>query len=95
MVKKQLSTASVIARSNELVSSDIDGEVVMMSIENGKYYGLDKVGSRIWELLENQFLVSDLINKLLGEFAVDRDTCEKDVMFFLHKLDDDNMLEIQ
>ena len=74
MVEKQLTTASLIARSSELVSSDIDGEVVMMSIENGKYYGLDKVGSRIWELLEDQFLVSDLIDKLLGEFSVDRDT---------------------
>jgi hypothetical protein len=95
MVEKQLSPASVITRSCELVSSDIDGEVVMMSIENGKYYGLDKVGSRIWELLEDQFLVSDLIDKLLGEFAVDRDTCEKDVMFFLQKLAGDNMLEIQ
>ena len=95
MDEKQLTEASVIARSSELVSSDIDGEVVMMSIENGKYYGLDLVGSRIWEVLENPLPVSDLIDQLLVEFEVDRETCEKDVMYFLQKLDDDDMLEIK
>ena len=95
MAEKQLTGASVIARSSELVSSDIDGEVVMMSIENGKYYGLDQVGSRIWEVLENPLPVSDLIDQLLVEFEVERETCEKDVMYFLQKLDDDNMLEIK
>jgi len=95
MSKKQLTATAVIARSSELVSSDIDGEVVMMSIENGKYYGLDKVGSRIWEIIENPLSISALIEQLLLEFKVDRETCEKDVMCFLEKLDDDNMLEIQ
>ena len=95
MGEKQLTANSVIVRSSELVSSDIDGEVVMMSIENGKYYGLDKVGSRIWEVLENSLSVSELIDQLLVEFEVERETCEKDVMYFLQKLDDDNMLEIR
>ena len=95
MGEKQLMANSVIVRSSELVSSDIDGEVVMMSIENGKYYGLDKVGSRIWEVLENPLSVSELIDQLLVEFEVERETCEKDVMYFLQKLDDDNMLEIK
>ena len=95
MAETKFSAATVIARSSELVSSDIDGEVVMMSIENGKYYGLDKTGSRIWELLENQFSVSGLIDQLLLEFAVDRETCERDVVAFLEQLDEDNMLEIK
>lgn len=95
MAEKQLTATSVIVRSSELVSSDIDGEVVMMSIENGKYYGLDQVGSRIWEVLEKPLPISELIEQLLIEFEVERETCEKDVMYFLQKLDDDNMLEIK
>ncbi|MCK5679644.1 lasso peptide biosynthesis PqqD family chaperone [bacterium] len=95
MDEKQLTATSVIARNRELVSSDIDGEVVMMSIENGKYYGLDLIGSRIWELIEKPLPVSDLIDQLLLEFKVERETCEKDVIYFLQKLDDDNMLEIK
>ena len=95
MAETKFNAETVIARSSELVSSDIDGEVVMMSIENGKYYGLDKTGSRIWDLLENPFSVSALINQLLCEFEVDRATCERDVFAFLEKLDEDNMLEIK
>ena len=95
MADTRFAEATVITRSSELVSSDIDGEVVMMSIENGKYYGLDKTGSRIWELLENPFSVSDLIGQLLLEFEVNRETCKNDVITFLQKLDEDNMLEIK
>ena len=95
MAEKQLTAASIISRSSELVCSDIDGEVVMMSIDNGKYYGLDLVGSRIWEVLEKAMPVSGLIDQMLLEFEVERETCEKDVMYFLQKLDDDNMLEVK
>ena len=95
MDKKPLTKASVIARSSELVCSDIDGEIVMMSIENGKYYGLDEVGSRIWEILEKPLPIADIIDQLLLNYEVEQATCEEDVMHFLQQLDDDDMLEIK
>lgn len=56
----RIALSSIVATSNDLVSSDLDGEVVMMSIDNGEYYGLDAVGSRVWALLERPQAVSDL-----------------------------------
>lgn len=57
----------------------------MMSIENGEYYGLDDIGSRIWELIDT----------LLERFDVDRETCERDVLKFLNELDEDKILEVE
>ena len=51
MMKTELNLDSIIKRNPEMVSSDMDGETVMMSMENGEYYGLDPIGSRIWELI--------------------------------------------
>ena len=95
MNKKILTKASVVVRSRELVSSEIDGEIVMMSIENGKYYGLDEVGSCIWRMLEKPHPVADIITQILVDYEVERATCEEDVMRFLQQLDDDNILEIE
>ena len=47
MKNRKITTETVISQTEEIVDSNIDGETVMMSIENGKYYGLDDIGSRI------------------------------------------------
>jgi len=86
MKNKKITTNTIISQIEEIVASDIDGETVMMSIENGKYYGLDDIGSLIWALIEKPIRVSDLIGTLLEKYDVDRETCESDVLTFLDKL---------
>jgi len=81
-----LSLTTTIKRNPELISSDVDGEKVMMNVENGEYFGLDSVGSRIWELIEKPTEVDKLIESLLKEFEVDRKECEADTLEFLNQL---------
>jgi hypothetical protein len=85
---------TTIKRNPELVSSDIDGEKVMMSLENGEYFGLDPVGSRIWELIENPISVDRLISLLLEEFEVGEAQCNSDTIEFLNQLQEKNLLII-
>ena len=90
-----LTNNSFIRRNPELVSSDLDGETVMMSIENGEYFGLDSVGSRIWELLETPITVANLVDILVDEFEVSREECEADTIDFLNQLLDKHLLIVE
>jgi hypothetical protein len=85
---------TIISRSREVVASDIDGEVVMMSIEKGKYYGMDLIASRIWELMEKPIKIADLIGLLLEEYEVTPEDCEKDVLALLNDLLAEKLIEI-
>ena len=87
-----LNNDSQIRRNPELVSSNLDGETVMMSVESGEYFGLDAVGSRIWELLETPITVANLIDLLVDEFEVSRVECEADTIEFLNHLLDKKLL---
>lgn len=89
-----LQSTSLVVRSPEQVSGDIDGKVVLLSIENGEYYNINGVGSRIWELLEKPMTVTALIDQLLAEFEVDRATCEQEVAAFLQQLRKDKLLQV-
>jgi hypothetical protein len=82
----KFSLDSVVARNAELVTADMDGETVMMSIENGKYFHLSKIGSAIWELLETPLAVGALIDRLLETYDVPRAQCEKETLAFLGDL---------
>jgi hypothetical protein len=92
--KNPIGPDTVVTQIEELVSSDLDGETVMMSVKNGKYYGMDAIGSRIWTLIKHPRSVSELCDILLEEFDVDRERCEKDVLVFLNKLAEDNLVKI-
>jgi Coenzyme PQQ synthesis protein D (PqqD) len=90
-----LSSATRIVRSPDQVSGDIDGKVVLLSIENGEYYNMNDVGSRIWALLENPIAVGALVDRLVAEFEVEQATCEKEALAFLRQLQSDKLLRVE
>ncbi|MCE7992571.1 MAG: lasso peptide biosynthesis PqqD family chaperone [Roseivirga sp.] len=75
-----------IVRNGGLLDSEIDGETVMMSVEQGNYYGLNQVGTEIWKLIESPIKVEDICKALVKEYKVEQDTCEKEVLSFLNDL---------
>ncbi len=89
-----LNLQSTVVRSPDQVSGDLDGKVVLLSIENGEYYNMNKVGSRIWALLEKPQSVAGLIDRLLQEFEIDRAPCEQEVLTFLGQLQSDKLLKL-
>ncbi|HEX3010407.1 MAG TPA: lasso peptide biosynthesis PqqD family chaperone [Syntrophomonadaceae bacterium] len=87
-----INTDTVISKTEGVVLAELDGKVVMMSIENGQYYGLDEVGSIIWEMMSEPVQVKNVINRLMQEYEVTREECEKDVMAFLEKLHEKKLI---
>ena len=90
--KKLIELNSIVTQAKSLVSSDMDGETVMMSIENGKYYGMDPIGSRIWKLIEKPQSPSVLCEILLNEYNIDQEICQQHVLEFLNKLSDQGLV---
>lgn len=93
-IAQQVSFNDRGARNEDLVWNQIEGEVVMHSINNGSYYGLDAIGSRVWLLLEQPCIVCKLCETLQEEFEVDRDTCQRDTLEFLNALHQEQLLRI-
>ncbi len=91
----KLTNETILQRNPEIISSKIDDEVVMMSIEEGKYFGLDPIGSIIWELLEQPQSLADIIPQLQKDFDVEEDQCQEDCSKFILDMLNKNTLIIQ
>lgn len=76
----------------DLIAADMDGETVMMSIASGEYFGLNPVGSRVWEMLAEPHSVDELVPQICAEFAVDEATCSADLQAFTQKLLDNGLI---
>ena len=77
---------TVVARNEEPVAVEVDRTIVMMSIDQGMYFGLEGTGPRIWALLEKPRSVGDVCETLLSEFDIDPDDCRREVIGFLEEL---------
>ena len=93
-MKKKITPNTYIKRNNEVFASQIDDEVVMMNIQSGKYYGIDTIGSRIWELINEKIQVQKVIDHLLEEYDVSEEQCKNDVLEFLDELNENKLVEI-
>ena len=93
MSRPRITLQSLVARTPEFVGSKIDDKTALLSIKNGAYYGMDPVGSRVWELIAQPVRTSSVCETLLGEFKVEKGVCESQVLTFLQQLSDADLLE--
>lgn len=85
---------SVVQRVPEPVSSEIDDDLVILSVERGRYYGTEIVGNRIWALLAEPIRVDAICEALLAEFEIERSVCEQEVRAFLGQLQDEGLVQV-
>jgi Coenzyme PQQ synthesis protein D (PqqD) len=91
---EQLSRASTARIREDAVFRKLEGEAVILNLATGTYYGLDAVGTRIWELVQEQGRVDAVIEALLREYEVEPTRCEQDLLGLLHKLYAKGLIEI-
>lgn len=68
--------------------TDLSGEKVMVDFESGKYFLIKGVGNDIWDMIQEEITVGEIIDKLLQEYDVSEEECEKSVYEFLGKLEE-------
>jgi hypothetical protein len=70
-------------RNNKTITGRLSDELVMMDIDAGKYFSLNPVATRIWDLLENPLDTNELCSILQNEYDIDAGQCKKDVEDYL------------
>jgi Coenzyme PQQ synthesis protein D (PqqD) len=87
-------TARVVAAAGRQLSTNLAGEVVILDIEQGVYFGLDGVGTLIWEMLQTPGPVSAIVDRILVEYDVERSAAEADVHALLADLAARGLIEV-
>ena len=91
----RLTREDVLVRNDsELLTTVVDGELIGMSVERGACYGLNAVGTRIWELLEQPRSIDNLCAALTEEFDVDTSDCLRDVLDLAEDLRTEGLVRV-
>jgi hypothetical protein len=95
MKQANISLDTVVVATQKQVSTNLEDEAVILHLEKGVYYGLNPVGSRVWDLLQEPRTVNDIRDIILQEYEVESQRCEHDLLRLLQELSDKGLIEVK
>ena len=84
-------TMSVTAKDVMIV--DLSGEAVILNMDNWVYYGLNGMGYKVWNLIQEPKRIDEIKSMILGEYDVDSEICEQDLLAFICAMENEGLVE--
>jgi len=81
-----LSLSTKVYKNKNIISNQIDGETVIMRIEENDYFQLDETGTYIWNIIDKPISVIEISDKIIEHFGISREQSESDMLNFINEL---------
>jgi len=82
-----LNLNQTIALSSDVISQEVSGETVLLDLESENYFGLDEVGTRIWQLIKETNDLKAIYEILLSEYEVTEERLQQDLSTLLIEIE--------
>jgi len=86
---------AIISKRDSVVWCDLSGEVVLLDISSGVYFGMKGVGWTLWQYLESPRSLQSILDHLTSEYAVERSVCQQQTLAFIDKLAQHGLIDIR
>ena len=73
----------------------VGDEIVILDLDSGTYFGLDAVGSRLWDLIAGNHTIAEAMERMLEEYEVTAEELDRDVFQLLRELEEKKLLAAQ
>jgi hypothetical protein len=92
---RPVALSDTVCVSASQVASRVGDELAILDLDHSVYYGLDPVGTRIWELIQEPTLVSAVLAAVVAEFEVDEVTAQADLLALIGELIDKHLVTVR
>jgi len=76
-------------------AQEVDGEMVLLDMESENYFGLDEVGTAIWQAMQEKEILKEVFEVLSEQYEVEPEMLEKDLSDFLGKLVESGLVKVE
>jgi coenzyme PQQ synthesis protein D (PqqD) len=90
-----ISKDSVVVAVKSQVSCQLDAETVVLHYDKGLYFGLNEVGTLIWNQVQRPRKVQEIRDAILREYEVSNEQCERDLFTLLRQLSEEGLVEVR
>ncbi len=94
MACRAITERSRLVVAADQVSCDLAGEVAILNLKSGIYFGLDPVGASVWNSLQKPVTLAELCDRMVEEYDVERARLEADLRDLICDLAEHGLIEI-
>lgn len=76
----------------DVLFQELDGESVLLNLRSDRYFGLDDVGTRMWQLVVDHGDLATVLGVLLDDYAVEEAVLQRDLATFIAQLAEAGLL---
>ena len=76
-------------------AQEVDGEMVLLDMESENYFGLDEVGTAIWQAMQEKETLKEVFDVLLEQYEVEAEMLENDLSDFVGKLVESGLVKVE
>lgn len=84
-----------VQRSGHVLCQDDGDDAVLLDLSGERYYGLNRVGTRVWQLLENPSSLAAIHGALCAEFDAPADRIEHDLLALVDQLQSAGLIVVE
>jgi hypothetical protein len=88
----EISLNSRVRILDDVLFQELQGEAVLLNLKTGVYLGLNPVGTRVWQLLQEDGSLSRVLDAMLAEYDVSRDQCSQDLLKLIQQMEQQGLL---
>jgi ornithine carbamoyltransferase len=86
---------SKITFADTVFAQEVDGEMVLLDMNSENYFGLDAVGTDIWQAMQENESLTDVLSVLLAQYEVEEEVLKKDLLTFVEKLQESGLVKVE
>ena len=90
-----VSLESRVRISEDAVFRELEGEAVIVHLDSGMYYGLDPIGTRLWQLIDAHGQLQPAFAAALEEFEVEPERLGRDLLQLVSELERHRLVVVQ
>ena len=81
--------------ADTVFAQEVDGEMVLLDMNSENYFGLDEVGTAIWQAMQEKGTLQGVFGTLLEQYEVEEEVLKKDLINFVEKLKESGLVEVE
>ncbi len=89
----ELNAATTLKASEGQMSCDLAGEAAILNLTTGIYYGLDPIGARVWQMIQQPTTLGSVRDALLQDYEVESEVLEADLKVLLADMMQHGLIE--
>ena len=83
-----------ITFADTVFAQEVDGEMVLLDMNSENYFGLDEVGTAIWQAMQEKKDLQEVYDAMLEQYDVEPEVLEKDLLDFVGKLTESGLVSL-